>query len=165
MAGGIGEKINVGIAEMAISESPEMVLVAPNLGSCLGIAVYDPILHRGGLIHCLLPMSKSDPEKARMQPCMYVDTGVALLINKMIGLGSAMSNLRLHVAGGSQINDAQGVFNIGKKNYTVFRKIIWKNNLMILAEDVGGSFSRTLSLKIGSGEVWLRMGSEHRLLK
>ena len=41
-----------------------------------------------------------------------------------------LSNLRLCVAGGSQINDAQGVFNIGKKNYTVFRKIIWKNNLM-----------------------------------
>ena len=160
----MGEKINIGIAEMAISETPEMTLIAPNLGSCLGVSVFDPVRKRGGMIHCLLPASKADPEKARNQPCMYVDTGVELLINKMISGGSRMSDLRLHAAGGSQINDAQGVFNIGKKNFTVFRKIVWKNNLLIMGEDVGGAFSRTLSLRIGTGEVTLRIGGELRTL-
>ena len=56
------------------------------------------------------------------------------------------------------------MFNIGKKNYTVFRKIVWKNNLLIMGEDVGGACSRTLSLKVGTGEVTLRMGGEQRTL-
>jgi chemotaxis protein CheD len=38
----------------------------------------------------------------------------------------------------------------------VLRKILWKNGLMIKAEQVGGSLSRTLRLEIGSGRCSLR---------
>ena len=51
----------VGIGEMAISSTAGEILSAPNLGSCVGVAVYDPIHAIGGMIHCLLPLSKSNP--------------------------------------------------------------------------------------------------------
>jgi len=35
--------IVVGLGEVKISKDPDAVLVAYGLGSCLGIAVYDPV--------------------------------------------------------------------------------------------------------------------------
>lgn len=156
---------HVGIAEMIISTSADDILIAPNLGSCLGVAVFDPVAKIGGLIHCLLPLSKSDPEKAQKQPYMYVDTGVTNMLTLLLQKGAQKERLQIIAAGAGQINDANGVFNIGSKNHTVFRKVMWKNNLLIGKEHVGGNLSRTFSLHIASGQVWVKTGGENIQLK
>ena len=155
----------VGIAEMLLSSDPETVIAAPNLGSCLGVAVYDPQNRVGGLIHCLLPSSAKDPDKAKLRPYMYVDTGVVALLQAVLAYGAAPSKLIVTVAGGAQISDENNVFQIGKKNYTVLRKLLWKNNLLIHAEDIGGSLSRTISLDIGTGQTFLRIAGQWKLLE
>jgi chemotaxis protein CheD len=147
----MGARHLIGIAQMRTSDDAADVLVAPNLGSCLGVVAYDPKLKRGGMIHCLLPLSSADPEKARSTPTMYVDTGVALLLETLLKQGSQKKDLLIAVGGGSNINDTQNVFEIGKRNYTVLRKILWKNNLLIKGEHCGASYSRTVSLAIGTG--------------
>lgn len=151
-----GTQRMVGIAEMIISSNPTDILVAPNLGSCLGLAVYDPEKQIGGVIHCLLPLSKADTEKAKNNPLMYVDSGVSHFLNEIIKLGARKNKLVITAAGCSNINDLNNVFEIGKKNHTIFRKLMWKNNLLIKGEDVGESFARTLSLRIDTGEVTVR---------
>ena len=150
----------IGIAQMKVSADPGEILVAPNLGSCLGISIYDPVLKLGGLIHCLLPMSKSDPEKAKNNPCMYVDTGVAYILEQLFSRGADRKTLVIAVAGGGNINDENNVFEIGKKNYTILKKFLWKNNLLLRAENVGDSVSRTVSLHIGSGKTYLKINGE-----
>ncbi len=55
----------VGIAEMRISRDLDDVLVTYALGSCLGVAIYDPTSHVGGLLHVMLPLSTIDPAKAK----------------------------------------------------------------------------------------------------
>lgn len=154
----------IGIAQMMVSDKPDDLLVAPNLGSCLGVSVYDPKNKFGGMIHCLLPLSTSDPDKAKERPCMYVDTGVALLLESILKKGAKKSDLVIAVVGGANINDENGVFEIGKKNFTVLKKILWKNNLLIKAQHVGENFSRTISLSIGSGEVSLKYNGETKNL-
>jgi chemotaxis protein CheD len=57
----------------------EDLLVTHALGSCLGLMVYDPEARVGGLLHAMLPLSKINPEKARSNPFMFVDTGVPRL--------------------------------------------------------------------------------------
>ena len=52
--------------------------------------------------------------------------------------------------------DDAGVFNIGKRNYMVLRKIFWKNKIMITKEDVGGTANRTVSLDVATGVVHLK---------
>lgn len=151
-----GNRRLIGIGEMIVSSQSGDILVAPNLGSCLGIGIYDPKNKQGGLIHCLLPLSKSDPEKARSNPCMYIDTGVSKLLNELIRLGSEKKKLIIRVAGGSAINDTNNVFEIGRKNFTVLRKLLWKNNLLLTDSDVGGDQSRTVSLEITTGNMWVK---------
>ncbi|MDZ4785848.1 MAG: chemotaxis protein CheD [bacterium] len=158
------EQHYIGIAQMKICNKQTEILIAPNLGSCLGVTVWDRVKMIGGMIHCLLPLSKSDPQKASQNPCMYVDTGVAFLIEEILAAGSKKSDLIITAAGGSNINDKNNVFEIGKKNHTVFRKIMWKNNLLIKGEDTGSDHARTLKLIIATGEVTVKGASEVKKL-
>lgn len=150
----------VGIAQMKVSNKPTDILIAPNLGSCLGIAVYDPEHHSGGLVHCLLPLSKSDPEKAKQNPCMYIDTGFSLLLETLLKNGADKKKLVIAAVGGANINDENNVFEIGKRNHTVLKKLLWKNQLLLKAEHIGDSISRTLSLHVGTGSLTLKVKGE-----
>ena len=146
----------VGIAEMKLSRNEGDLLLATNLGSCVGVAMYDRESHVGAMIHCLLPMSKSDPEKAKKNPFMYVDTGIVKMLEELANAGAHLQRLTIVAAGGANINDENNVFEIGKKNITVLRKILWKNNLLMKAEHLGESVSRTLSLEIATGRTLLK---------
>lgn len=146
----------VGIAQMIISETPNDVLVAASLGSCLGIAVFDRNRRMGGLIHCLLPTAQTNPERAKNEPYTFVDTGLVSMLNQLVTRGCQRKDLVISVAGGSNINDDSNVFEIGKKNHTMLRKVLWKNNLLIKAEHIGDRISRTVSLHIDTGEVWVK---------
>jgi chemotaxis protein CheD len=141
---------------MKLSRSPGETLVAANLGSCVGVAMYDAEAGVGAVIHCLLPMSKSDPAKAKENPFQYVDTGIVRMLELLVQAGADKRRLSISAAGGANINDDNNIFEIGRKNVTVLRKILWKNNLLLRSEHFGDSVSRTLSLEIGSGKALLK---------
>jgi chemotaxis protein CheD len=146
----------IGISEMAISNQPDDVLVTYSLGSCLGGVFYDPVMRVGGMIHCMLPLSSIDVEKARVSPCMFVDTGVSKLLTELFALGCQKRNVITRLAGAANVLDNKRLFRIGERNYAVCRKILWKNSLLITAEDIGGQISRTIRLNIGTGEMTIK---------
>ena len=150
----------VDIADMKISDNPADTLITYSLGSCVGVAIYDPVLHLGGMIHCMLPLSKVDKEKAKIRPYMFVDTGMQLMLGSLYEKGLRKARAVINVAGGSQVLDSQGVFKIGERNFTVLRKILWKNGLLMNAQEVGGNKSRTVSLDVGTGRFTIKSGGK-----
>ena len=146
----------VDIADLAVSADPGMAIITYSLGSCIGLAIWDPAARVGGMLHYMLPESQLSPEKARSNPAMFCDTGVPKLFRAAYELGAVKNRLIVKVAGGSQLLDDNGTFNIGKRNYLALRKILWKNGVMIQAENVGGSMSRTLKLQVGTGELTIK---------
>lgn len=143
--------ITVEISDMRVSSDPESVLVTYALGSCIAVIVHDPVRKIGGMIHYMLPLSESCPEKAKAKPAMFADTGIPLLFKSMYAFGSEKKDLLVKVAGGGALYDDKGLFNIGKRNYTVLRKMFWKAGVIISSEDVGGAKSRTTRLWVGTG--------------
>lgn len=147
----------VSVSEMQISNTPTDVLVTYSLGSCAGLSLYDPAAEVGGLIHCMLPLSKIDREKAKANPQMFVDTGVPDLLQKMFNLGAQRKRIIAKVAGCAQLLDEKKLFRIGERNYTVLRKVLWKNDILIAAEDIGGSSPRTMFLYMDTGVTILKI--------
>ncbi len=147
----------VSVSEMQVSSAPTDVLVTYSLGSCAGLSLYDPVAAVGGLIHCMLPLSKIDREKAKANPQMFVDTGVPALLQQLFDMGAQRKRIVAKVAGCAQLLDEKRLFKIGERNYTVLRKILWKNDILIAAEDVGGSIPRTMFLHMDSGVTMLKM--------
>lgn len=146
----------VDIADLAVSGEARVGLITHSLGSCIGVTIWDPEVRVGGMIHYMLPESRISPDKAQSHPAMFADTGIPLLFRSAYALGATKKRLMVKVAGGSQLLDDRGVFSIGKRNYVTLRKIFWKNGILIDAEDVGGSISRTLRLEVSNGRVTVK---------
>ena len=137
---------------MKVSDDPQVTLITRSLGSCIGVAVYDPQVKVGGLLHFMLP-EPTDPNKARENPFMFAATGVPMLFKSCYELGANKGRMVVKIAGGAQILRANETFSIGQRNYGALRKLLFRNNGLIDAEDIGGSLARTMRLKIATGEV------------
>jgi chemotaxis protein CheD len=148
----------VGISEMKTSDQAEDILITHSLGSCIGLALYEPRLRIGGLIHCMLPLSTLDPERALERPCMFTDTGVLQLIQAMLDRGARAENLIAKVAGAASLLDNSGHFGIGARNQVILRMMLNKNQIPIAAEDTGGNKARTMSFHLDTGLILLRSG-------
>lgn len=129
------------------------ILVTHALGSCLGLMVYDPAAQVGGLLHAMLPLSKINLQKAAQNPYMFVDTGVPEMFRQLYEIGGQKSRMVIKAAGCGQPLGNSEMFQIGERNYTVLKKLLWKNNIMLEAEDVGGVISRTVYFDLSTGQV------------
>ena len=157
----------VGMAELRLSTTPGERLVTYALGSCLGIAIHDPVAGVGGLLHVMLPQSAIDAVKAASAPAMFVDTGVPLLFKESYKLGARKERIVVKVAGGasSAASEDADQFQIGKRNILALRKLLWRNDVILHAHDLGGfQTSRTLSLLVGSGRTIVRTNGTDREL-
>lgn len=147
----------VGIGECILSTHPRDVLVTYALGSCLGIAVYDPEVGVGGLLHAMLPESRNDPERAKRNPYLFVDTGVAHLFRQCYAQGAVKERIVFMVAGGSaMMNVHEESLQIGKRNLAMLRKLLWFNGVMVRASDTGGHHPRSMKLHMHDGSVYIR---------
>ncbi|MBI1389593.1 MAG: chemotaxis protein CheD [bacterium] len=152
--------VSVGISDFKVVNQPGAILATHSLGSCLGVTAFDAEAMVGGMLHCLLPDSKTSPDRARQRPAMFVDTGIEALLNAMYEQGAQRRRIVIKLAGAGQFLDKQGHFRIGDKNYAAARKSLWKSNLLIRGEDCGGSKPRTMYLFMATGETWIRSMSE-----
>ncbi len=174
----------VSIGEMIVSDTPDEVLVAYGLGSCVAVCLYDPTIQVGGMLHALLPNAPAPPP-----PCppnfggskggggaagqggggaggrtdgnltKFVDPGVPLLIDSILQLGASRSQLIAHLCGGAQMLSAPGFnnsLNIGERNVLAAESALRVAGLRIQGRATGGRTGRTVRLYIASGQVTVK---------
>jgi chemotaxis protein CheD len=156
----MGEALMVGMAEIKVTRSPDDVLVALGLGSCIGICAYDPLARIAGLAHIVLPESGEQQEA----PGKFANTAIPLLLQEMQKQGAELSRICVALAGGAQLfsSHTSGTrLEIGPRNAAAVRCELERRNIRIVASDVGGSSGRTVHLfsdgrvrvkSIGQGE-------------
>lgn len=158
-AGVKAQVVGIGDCKVTAGEGAELVTYA--LGSCIAVAVWDPAVRVGGLLHFMLPDSTVDRQgQGRDHPYRYADTGVPLLFREAYQQGADKRRLVVRLAGGAAVVNDNGLFSIGKRNYAALRKILWRAGVLVHAEDVGGTLSRTVRLEIGSGRMLVRTAGQ-----
>ncbi len=156
----------VGMADFKHSRDRGETLVTYALGSCIALSLYDPVARVAGMLHAMLPQSSIDPAKAEAQPAVFVDTGVPLLFRESYKLGAQKERLVVKVAGGACTHGdpEKDIFQIGKRNVLMLRKLLWTNNVPLQASDVAGTESRTVFLELETGRIRIRTPhGEHEL--
>ena len=143
----------VGIGEMIISNNIEDSIKTFALASCVAVVVYSPLKKIGGMIHIALPNPPSNEDKI-MRKCYYASTGVPHLINTMCNsYGCIKEELKISLYGGANSIRIDDVFNIGRKNLDIIKKILNQNNLRFTDVETGKNVSRTIELNMLTGEV------------
>ena len=157
--------ILVDIAGMKTASGGANELATHTLGSCVAVAVYDPVGKVGGLLHYMLPEASLNPDKARQNPYMFGDTGIPLLFRAVYQLGAERERIIVKMAGGANVMDQSGTLNMGKRNCQAARRIFHKNGLLVAAELVGGVSGKTMRLRLKDGSVEVLLpGGEVRIL-
>jgi chemotaxis protein CheD len=157
-------RVIVDISDAKVSNDPSDVLVTYSLGSCIGVCLYDPAIHAGGMLHYQLPSSKMDMQRACERPFMFADTGMKLLLNELQSIGASLARMQVKLAGGANMATGPQGFDVGKRNYLAIRKILWSAGMIIHAEDVGGASARNLYMDVADGTVTVRSSGLEKCL-
>jgi chemotaxis protein CheD len=149
-------RVIINVSDGRVSNNPMDVMATYSLGSCIGVCLYDPVAHVGGLLHYQLPSSMMDARRAEQSPMMFADTGMNILMRKMSMLGAEKKRMKVKLAGGAAMDNGPKGFDIGKRNHLAIKKILWQNSMFLDAEDVGGSSPRNLYINVANGVVTVR---------
>lgn len=147
------ELIKVGMADLNIGKSPA-VLTTLGLGSCVGITLYDPQAKVGGLAHIMLPDSTQIKNNTNL--AKFADTGIDLLIERMIGNGAKVQRMVAKIAGGAQMFAFQHMdenMRIGARNIQAVKERLSYYKIPILANDTGENYGRTIELYTDTGKL------------
>ena len=104
----------------------------------------------------MLPDSKIDDAKAVSAPFMFVDTGGPRLFLAACYPGADRRRLVVKVAGGAQLLDQQGTFNIGIRNFNAVGIQPAQNGLKAHGTDLGSLSSRTVRRDLTTGLVTVK---------
>lgn len=150
----------VGMGDMLASNDAQATLVTYSLGSCVGVAIHDPVARVGGLLHAMLPDSTINFDRASSRPFMFIDTGLPALFHAVYALGGIKQRLVVKLAGGAQFLDEKKIFNIGQRNVEATLSMLERNGVTPHASACGGFNSRTLRLNLGTGALTLDVPGE-----
>lgn len=144
----------LGLGEMAASRDPEDVLVCYGLGSCMGVALVDPVARVGGMAHVVLP--SSELARGALQPGRFADTAIPALVDSVLELGANRGRLVAKIAGGARVLNAIAPgsrLDIGIRNVEAVRQVLAAARIPLAAEDTGGNYGRTVQLLVATGQV------------
>lgn len=157
-------RIVVGVAECAATRVADARIVTYALGSCIAVVLYDPRRRVGGALHLMLPASTTNPARAAERPATFADTGVPHLVRAVAAAGADPRRCAVVLAGGAEILADADRFRIGGRNREAAHAALTSLGLRITAEDVGGTWSRTLALSIADGRITIRSQGKESLL-
>lgn len=145
------ELIKVGMADYKVGRNPAS-LISYGLGSCVGIAMYDPETKIGALGHIMLP--DSTQARSTENPAKFADTCLPLMLSDMIKLGAVKSRITAKIAGGAQMfafANVTDIMRVGERNAESVRAVLKKIGVKIIADDTGGNYGRTVELNLATG--------------
>lgn len=167
LSNGAGSARTVGMGEIAVARGKER-LQCIGLGSCLAIIAFDAETGRAGLAHAVLPCPLDPNENAA--PAKYASLALRALAAGLVEEGGDLSDVRVALVGGAQLltgamTRGASLPQLGVRNVEEARLQIRGFGFTLLAEDVGGSVGRTVTLDGDSGRVTVRttVGGSHVL--
>ncbi len=143
--------IKVGMADLNVGKDPD-ILTTLGLGSCVGIALYDPVAKIGGLAHIMLPDSTQIKNNSNV--AKFADTAIEALVGELINAGVRKNRLVAKIAGGAhmfEFKNMDDMMRIGTRNVSAVVQILENENIPIISQDTGDSYGRTVELHTATG--------------
>ena len=144
----------VGMGEIMVAESPNL-LRSVGIGSCIAVMLYDRDTTIGGLAHIMLPCVEEALNKDH--PARFTDVAIGMMIDEMKRHGANIQDVRAKIFGGAnmfpEIISSDSTMNIGERNISAVREELEKQNIEIIAEEVGDNIGRTVLFDTSDGSV------------
>lgn len=153
----MGELHVVGISDCKVGRGADDTVITYALGSCVGLALYDPGTQVGGILHIMLPDSQFRTGGAAINPFMYADTGVEGMLRLLADRGAGRGHLVAKAAGGANMLRHSSILDIGKRNIETTLDILKRERIPLLAQSLGGTVGRSMQISLDDGTVCVRL--------
>lgn len=147
--------VQVKIADLAVLRD-QGILATYGLGSCIGIALYDPKRKVAGMAHILLNDSTKfiRPGVNSFNPAKFADTALPLLLQSMVEQGASKKAIIAKIAGGASLFNFKGAGGgVGEKNIEAVRSKLEGLSIPLHGAEVGGNCGRTMKLMVDTGAL------------
>ncbi len=128
-------------------------IITRSLGSCVALTLYDQVQKIGGMIHYILPENPGGKKEEK-----YADTGIHLLLEKILESNAQRENLVAKMIGGAIMfedfmDDVEN--SIGKRNVIKGKEVLKNLGLRLLSEDTGGNYGRSVKFQLTNGKIYI----------
>lgn len=146
--------ILVGMGQIAIAQSPQRLRAI--VGSCIGLALYDPVNKAAVLAHVVLPESAGRDGA----PGKFADSAVPRMLELFRKQGRLAHSLTATFAGGANMFNGSGPLQIGEANAVAVAAAVKKAGIRITGHDVGGTQGRRLEFDCTSGHMLVQCAGQ-----
>ena len=156
-------RYHVAAGSYYVDTQKPMILEA-YLGTCVGVALYDPVAGVGGLIHLLLPEPMGI--EGTFQPEKYASTGFPLFLQALTDAGASVENMKACIAGGAlvgPIDDSDLELDIGGRTAERVMQFIAAEGIRVDNLETGGFFTCSLTLDMSTWEYCIEPAGFDRL--
>ncbi len=168
------DPIAVGLGELYVSNTPNIVLAAFALGSCIALCASDPKVKAGALAHIVLPNTPPASRfngnvnaNSNLSPGKYADRALPEMIARLEQLGASRSRLEFKLVGGAAVlsgsnllgganNPLPGRLDIGRRNVQGILAALHQAGFAPVAADLGGPSGRTVFFWPNNGKMRVR---------
>jgi chemotaxis protein CheD len=130
-------------------------IVSTVLGSCISVTMHNPESTMGAICHAVLP-----DEFVPGEPYRYVDSSIAAMLRLFDRYRINRKDIQVKLFGGSDIlpkgENGYRYMTVGQQNILRANQIIEREQLRLIASDVGGTRGRKLLFHTHSGEIYLQ---------
>ncbi len=145
----------VGIGEIKVGKEP--AVIRTNLGSCIGVCLYEKDKRLGGMLHLMLPSANGHDNKPGFRKTKYADTGLPELIGELRRTyGTTEQTLTAKIFGGAKLLKAV-TQDIGMDNEKAVREILKNVGIRIIAAKTGGDKGYQIDFNLVTGAVSCRV--------
>lgn len=151
----MSEELKVRISDYKIAAYPD-TLITIALGSCVGIAIYDPKTKMGGLSHIMLPDSKMFKPPYKVEK--FADLAIPQMVSE-IRKQTKNHELVAKIAGGANMfqfsSQGEGE-SIGERNTKAVITCLNELKIPLLGQNTGGNIGRTMIVDLDEFKVKVR---------
>ena len=119
------------------------------LGSCVGLALFDPSRRFAAVAHIVLPTS----ENRSGTPGKFADTAVEAMVAGLRRHGIEPLRLVAKLCGGASMFESKGPFQIGRQNIDAVYEQLATLRIRLAGEHVGGTRGRRMTFDCRTGEM------------
>jgi chemotaxis protein CheD len=156
------------MGEMVVSAAPDDVLVSVGIGSCIGLALVEPVRRVAALAHIMLPEAP-EGHAGGGGDAKFADLAVPAALDRLYDAGGVRGRVRAAVVGGAHMFTLAQVagFDIGSRNQEAVLVQLERAGVPVTGSATGGASGRTMRVHVGNGRVTVKSagGREVALLE
>lgn len=112
------------------------------------------------MAHILLPSNLSTDNDTKLGK--YATSAVPATIREALNRGGRRERLKAKIAGGARMFELTGknklTLDVGKRNSEKVKELLRKNQIPLIAEDIGLDYGRSVLFKLDTGLLQIKVG-------